>query len=414
MSDQQFDDFLKGKLKSRQYELKPEYWSAAEALLDQEGKARRRPGWWFWVLLMFGLAIGGFASYGIYTWLGTSSASDALFLASYHRPVLESPGCQEVPVTLASAAVEESTSFASNTSGSYHLAETGSGPMRKAAAQRLVADTERVGGPLVESGSSTKEGIIPRLETDTKEGAEQLDLAAVYALKDRSYLLDRRALHQLAVDADGVLGREVRHFFQMEAGFALAPGWQNTGSGYQAYSLSPSLGLGYAYVIRPNLRLQAGIRYQGRGALDSDSTYLNRNFGFGVIDTLSTVAPGRLHSVAIPLRLDLRVGNRHYLQAGLQPSFLLNASGELVESVQNETSASEFSRQNVWGYRQGFQAWDLSLIMGYRYYLGRGIRVGISGQYGLTDQTQATFFQNNQTNRHIEMRLMLEYDLGRW
>lgn len=407
MNDPQFDDFLRKKLESRQHTYQPEYWKAAEALLDAQSPRRRRRRWW-WVLLPLGLLLGLSAWYGWQVKADQERLSQAATLmAEAGLPVWQPPACPDAvsaaPSEVAEVTPQETVLTDKNLASSLRGSVNQRAPLAEGAQVPIRANTS----PEPEQGEDR--GQPSPSASTPEEGAERLDLGAVYALKDRWYRLDRQELRALAVETDGVGGLERRHSWQLELGLALAPGWRNTGLSAQPYSLTPSLGLGYTYALRPGLRLQVGLRYQGRSALGSDSTYLNRRFGFGLIDTLSTVAPQQLHSLALPLRVDLRVWQRHYLQLGVQPSWLLNVSGELIETASDGLAQREFNHESRWGYRQGFQPWDLALLMGYRYYLGQGLRLGLSAQYGLTDQTQAAFFGNERVNRHVEMRVMLEY-----
>jgi len=205
-----------------------------------------------------------------------------------------------------------------------------------------------------------------------------------------------------------------RYALQVEAGLGLSQSWQNVQLSARDPLALPVLGLGLSRTFTPRLRVQVGLRYQRRGGLDSDSTFRLELRGFGRNDTLVTVAPQRLHFLGLPVRLDLRLAGRHYLQVGAQANWLLKTSSRLITQVENDLGRSQVEQTQQGGFRQGFAPWDVQLLMGYRYYLGRGLRLGLSGSYGLRDLTQRSFFNNDATNRAWNLRVMLEYDLARF
>jgi hypothetical protein len=174
------------------------------------------------------------------------------------------------------------------------------------------------------------------------------------------------------------------------------------------------LGVGLSRDLRPGWRIQLGLRYQNRGGLNSDSTYLRQELAFGRRDTFTNIDPRRLHFLGLPVRLDVRLQGRHYLQAGVQPNVLINASGRLTETASDVAGTTVLDQRRTWGYRQGFAPWDVQLLMGYRYYLGRGLRVGLSGSYGLRDLTEPGFFRNDRDHRAWNLRIMLTYNLARF
>ncbi|MEM9984508.1 MAG: outer membrane beta-barrel protein, partial [Bacteroidota bacterium] len=319
----------------------------------------------------------------------------------------------EAPAPLSMVAAENSVASSSLTQSALIPEEsqlnsgTDPGPGNYPTSLGQERDQSKAKGPFKQLSAVLAKETIPT------EGAERLDLGAVYALKDHSAWLEQNDLEHLAVQSDEVGGRPVKHYLDLEAGLSLIQNWNNVSSTERGFHQSPTLGLTYGYAIRPGVRLQTGIRYQSRAGLDSDTTFVNRNFGFGIIDTLSRVSPQRLHQVAIPLLLDIRVHNRHYLRAGLQANLLIDASGRLIRSQATEAGVTEFSNESRWGYRQGFQPWDVNVSVGYHYYLGQGWRVGLTGLYGLRDQTREEFYGNGQINRQVELRVQLSYNLWR-
>ncbi len=421
MSEKQLDDFLKRKLQERQHEMKPGYWAAAQELIDAQADQpkKKRRGWWLLLILLIGSSVG-FGYWLNHRYLEQVAQTPELSLKnkenSYKANSTPTPQAEALnPLSMVTSENKVASSnlirSTSNSNGSSFDAGANHGHGEESIS--MVEEQDQL---------IAKEGPFKKLRAallkDTTlsaqiEGTEKLDLGSVYALKDHSAWLTQNNLEHLAVQSDEVGGRPVRHYLDVEAGLSLIQNWDNVSANASGFHQSPTLGFTYGYALRPGARIQTGIRYQSRAGLDSDTTFVNRNFGFGLIDTLSRVSPQRLHQVAIPLLIDLRVHNRHYLRAGLQANVLLDASGRLIKSQATEAGVTEFSNESRWGYRQGFQPWDVNVSLGYHYYLGRGWRLGLTGLYGLRDQTREEFFGNGQVNRQVELRVQLSYNLWR-
>ncbi|MEZ4824862.1 MAG: outer membrane beta-barrel protein [Bacteroidia bacterium] len=203
-----------------------------------------------------------------------------------------------------------------------------------------------------------------------------------------------------------------RHYLGISLGTGISPGFQNNRTDKADATFSPVVGLRYAYAVTPAIRLQTGILYQGRGGLHADSTYRSTDFSFGAETMATTISPQTLHYLEIPLVADIRLRGRHSLLAGANLSLLLNARSEVRRQLILPFETQDMETTKEWGYTQGFRPMDMSLTAGYRYYLGRGTRVGFQGNYGLRDITEQGFFRNAVMDRNLQFRFILEYDLA--
>ena len=119
----------------------------------------------------------------------------------------------------------------------------------------------------------------------------------------------------------------------------------------------------------------------------------------------------------VPLSLNYQLKNRHYLSLGGYYSKLLGSRGETT--ITNEDSfnlrlarPSESSSVN-WNNPPGLNSKDWGLLLGYSYYLGQGLHLGMDAQYGLQDLTQSDYFDNEEVDHDLQLRIHLTYDLIR-
>jgi len=412
----QLDDLVRRKLAQRHHPPPPGAWEAAEQMLDAQEAApqRRRRGWgWLWLALL--ALVGGLWAWSPWSpsWLVQQASSHASANATSGEsssafPIIETEICPPSSSNLATTAKASNHQPVASAVGLAEKRKHHDTPTASASASSPISTPNR-NLPTQQKPHKNAGGPSP-------EGSEFTDLAAVYALARQNITLPHRELSTLAQVNPELVPQtdEKRYALQVEAGFAVSQSWQNTHLGSSDLVGSPMLGLGISRELRPGLRVQVGLRYQQRGGLNSDSTYRREQRSFGRNDTLIRVDPRRLHFIGIPLRLDMRLTGRHYLQVGAQANWLIETTSRLGTSVVNDQGTSDLSAVRSGGFRQGFAPWDVQLLMGYRYYLGRGLRIGVSGSYGLRDLTEASFFNNDRINRAWNLRLMLEYDLARF
>jgi hypothetical protein len=411
----QWDDLVRRKLAQRHHSPPPGAWQAVEQMLgaQQAAPPRRRRGWG-WLLLALLALVGACWAWNPWAadWSGQQASSHASAQAAPMDasafPVIEVEVCPSAPTdqaAQASASDPKQTASATN----LPAEEIHRDPSLAFTSASSLTATQHDGLPPQEKSIGSSGQPLP-------EGGEVTDLAAVYALARQNITLSHRDLSSLAETMPGLIPAtdERRYALQLEAGLAMSQSWQNTQLGNTDPVSSPLLGLGVSRGLRPGLRIQVGLRYQQRAGLNSDSTYRREQRDFGRNDTLTQIAPRRLHFLGLPLRLDLRLAGRHYLQVGAQANWLLETSSRVNTTVVDDDGSSQLPQARSGGFRQGFAPWDAQLLLGYRYYLGRGLRLGLSGSYGLRDLTEASFFNNDRINRAWNLRLMLEYDLTRF
>lgn len=404
----QVDDFVRRKLARRQHQPPPGAWEEAERLLQaEEGRHRKRPGWLWWGLLGLLLLSGGAWAWWADWRTDTASSSVSSSRLAAHPPAAPT----DFPVV--SAAPCPPTSEAKGGAGA--VPPSAGNPSRSGWVMRGPRPSPQAAASLAAMPSSPpgEASVADATSTDaTSTDSPRGDLSKLYALSRRGYILGVDWPPSTARPQSLPLPQRARRWgWYLEAGSGLSRSWQHVEAISPTWTAMPHLGAGLRYTLRPGWTLLAGLRYHNRGGLDSDSSYLRQELGFGRRDTFTTVEPLRLHFVGLPLRLDIHLAGRHYLQAGAQVNVLLNATTRLTVEAQRREAVSQqdwLDQRRVWGLDQGFAPWDAQLLLGYRYYLGRGLRLGLGGSYGLRDLTDDGFFRNQRDTRDWQVKVTVE------
>ncbi len=205
-----------------------------------------------------------------------------------------------------------------------------------------------------------------------------------------------------------------RHALGITTGSNLSLGLINQGPTRSSIGALPYVGIHYSFDPKPTsplLRLESGVFLMSRNGLSGSRSFRSVNFGFGFEEEIITLTPKALHALEIPLAASFRVRNRHYVTVGASGSYLIEITTQERLQRNDDFGTSTPDKKNVWGYRKGFNKLDAGAQIGYRYYLGRGFSLNLQGYYGLMDLTDNDFWENDQFDRNMQLRLFLRYDL---
>jgi len=390
------DEFLRQQLSDRTYDFKESYWEAASALIEADAR-RRRLWWWLGgigslVLLAGSLWVLWPAQPGQQLQPLPPLALQPALPSPQLEPEIASSGLPRVPVPAENPPVESTSKPAPGTSRDLSASPP---PVSRSTAKHAADSSSS--SPAAATGEPVAAGS-PRARQEW---------GAIHALPPWRWpwqQLRRQAASRYEVPEQRGPGR---HSLSLTLGGAYNPSWQAGENG----GFHPLAGWQYHFRLNRQLRLQVGLLYQGRGGLGLDSTFQSVDYGFGA--TVETVrrSPRQLHFLELPLTLEWRLQNRHYLEVGAYVAGLLDVSGQQSRVLSESLAASTEQTVRGFGFRQGLQRWDYGLALGYQYYLGEGLRLGASGRYGLRDLSDDTFYQAGRFDRNLQFRLTLSYDL---
>lgn len=448
MSDfKHIDDLLKERLQNRSYVFKEAYWEAAEQLIIANQQKRRR-GWIFW---LFGALLATVVGLPILLWQASDTPASDSAQASVtteipfsENPVLSSPNADEKVMKL----------IPSNSLSGKNLIEKSdksiSQNKKKSPADvkgvKTTSFTQSINAKIfsnqgvqpTSSFESSLSNVTPEAITrgmnisgpsidiplDLTTGLKEAEPVSINTFSEKETIYGAFAAMEnqpFSLSAGMNIPRAPfftpssriyrRNSIRIIAGSDLAVGLQNTEAQAAPVSTNPVIGIQYGYRLNSSLTVHTGISYRSRGGLNSDSTYNSVEYRFGLETDATTISPQKLHYAEVPLYLEARFGGRHYLQAGLNSSWLVNSSSIVKKQRIEPFGTVDKGEEQAWGYTQGFRSYDPQLLVGYHFYLTRGIKVGVQGLYGLRDVTENDFFLNNTYDRNLQLRLSLTYHL---
>lgn len=384
------DQFLKEKLSERSFDYQDSYWEAASQLIGHD--KRRRRGWIFWMLA--GLMI---LPVGILSWSTLRLASDqsALWAEVDWNSNWEFPDSCLMAVQKMSAEAdilekEVQTFQREQDVHSSHLTSLYQGRAIDRTPQRI--SSQELYNQLNHPGTNVITSADPEI--------------SLLAMKMRQFRILPFLLSPKAPKEAGDWKR-FRHQISVRFGTQLAPAWR--GGAVTQPGISPVAGLEYRFALTPTVRLRTGLFYRQRGGLNRDTTFTSVAFGFGREESSTTLDNRSLHFVSIPLTTEIEVGPRTGISLGLEASYLTGVRTAVSSQAANGTSTLS---ETTWGYPQGYQRWDLALQGGMHHYLGQGLRIGTTASYGLKDLTLNDYFSQGLTDRQINVRLWMSYDLS--
>lgn len=413
------DDYLTSRLANRVHAFNPAHWEQAEALIaEQERQKRRRFLIWFWFglgslpILLMGMGIMMYPM----EWKRMLNPPQQI---AQHLLLIEDD-CEEkaeiapfVPPETKELIRKKETKIAENKKAGI-----------KRSNKKNRGSKDAVGPPVAKSESvlsamNRRQGLKSELGEDAplikdqplvKRSFGNKFLAAVLGLEDRPADIPTY-LNYGGVGVENLLNPNggVKHRIRFLMGGQMSADFGQTGK----VNFHPLFGGQYAYQLTPKLALSTAVQYTGRAGLNADSIFTRRDFGFGFEEERILRSPQRLHQLEIPLGIELRLKNRHYLTAGAFTSLMLDVSGKEALSVATEEGENLLGEEQVWGLRQGFRRMDAGAYVGYKAYLGKGLFLGANVVVGGRDLTGNSFYQNKRFDRHLGLRLSLSQDLWR-
>lgn len=384
------DQFLKDKLSERSFSYQDSYWEAASQLIGHD--RRRRRGWIFWVLgglMILPIGILGWSTFFL------ASDSTALWAQSDWNSNWEFPDTCLMTSHLVSATYLTGASTDQNPASiqeipvsRYPSANNGGEALEMP--QRI--SSQELYNQLNQTAGTFEATAEPEIE--------------LLAMRVRKFQLLPFLFTPKAPKEAGDWKR-FRHVLSARVGTQLAPAWR--GGATTQPGLAPLLGVEYRYALTPTVRVRTGVLYRQRAGLNRDTTFTSVSFGFGREESSTTLENRSLHFVSLPVSAEFEVGARTGISLGAEASYLLGVRTDVLSVNELGTSASS---ETSWRYPQGYQRWDLAVQAGMHHYLGQGLRIGTSASYGLRDLTLNEYFSQGLTDRQINVRLWLSYDLA--
>ena len=457
MSDKKFDELLRNKLNQREFEWDGAYWESAQELIAAQEKGKKRRGFWLWI--MAGLLLMSAGAYFIYergenrsmvdgpqSIAKQSTANSQKLIANSQKPIarksmVDGPQSIVKPPTVNSqkpiarkSMVDGPQSIVKpptvNSQKPIARKSMVDGPQSivkppTANSQKPIARKSMVDGPqsIVKPPTANSQKLIVNSQ---KPIANSQQLAInflqipygmhnIAALDSQNIYLKAPELLISPIFSPSSSVKMPRHQLSFRAGVLATNTIGKSEQILSPWTKATDLSIRYSYRLATRISLYGGLGYQARAKLSLDSTYRSLEYNFGVSIFETNIDPQSLHLLTIPMGITFDLKGRHQIHAGLEFAQLINVNSIVTQmnyNAQGELIAMNSSRS--WGYLQGLRKMDTRAILGYSFFLGRRISLGLEAQYGLRDLTDDAFFRNADFDRNLQLRGILQYDLGRW
>ena len=193
--------------------------------------------------------------------------------------------------------------------------------------------------------------------------------------------------------------------FGFIGGISINPSLVQTGS--SSISGCEFLGITYQRYLKGGLSLKADLLYAPRTEINSVKYYDQKTYGFGSIKEQTKVESQRLVFIELPVMLNYNMGN-HNLMGGASMSYLVTGLHKVSTEYTSQTESSVEDKME-WGYTNGFNNVDFSLVAGYEYSIKSRWNIGMRVNYGLLDVTNNDYFQNDSFDNNMQLRVYLKY-----
>lgn len=175
-------------------------------------------------------------------------------------------------------------------------------------------------------------------------------------------------------------------------------------------NISPTAGLRLKYFIHKNIAVQLyGNYFTSNGfSIIKETQQIQYGLGFEEVTNRLTTTTLQYAEVGTGLLVPIK---RHEIFAGIGYARLLKATGTLEKIERNSVNAKAMlvESQSVGAYQEGLQKSDVTISVGYGYYLTRNLQVRLSGVWGLKDITDNSFLGNSQIDKNKQIRLGLAW-----
>lgn len=161
----------------------------------------------------------------------------------------------------------------------------------------------------------------------------------------------------------------------------------------------------------PNIQTSIGLNYWERGALNSFIQADSVVYGFGATTYSNNVTVQRVQYLEVPINVAFQL-KKGQVFTGLQLHYMLNATGQLQQTVSDAFQQQTAAAISQKGYQSVFRKLDMSVALGYEYPIATNFLLGGQLQTGLLDVTSNDVFNNSVIDRNTQFRIFIRYELG--
>src|SRR5687768_8444921 len=162
-------------------------------------------------------------------------------------------------------------------------------------------------------------------------------------------------------------------------------------------NFAPLIGIEYTHRFSQRWLIGMGAWYSPQGGYKLKDTSTQETFFFDHVVSQQAIHIHRLHKLYFPLSIYYKLSNAHVMGIGIQPSYLLNTTGNYIEIHHSTTSNSRSEDTNVNGYIDGIKPVTFAMHVAYKYKLSKSLDFGVRLSHELTSAYESEYFYGINT-----------------
>ena len=175
-------------------------------------------------------------------------------------------------------------------------------------------------------------------------------------------------------------------------------------------NIAPLIGLEYTFHLTSRWSVGLGAWYSPQGGFSLKDTATQETYFFDHVVSQQAIHIDRLHKLYFPLSIYYKLSNAHLMGIGIQPSYLLNTTGNYIEIQHTTTSNSRSEDTNVNGYMDGIKPVTLAMHVVYKYKLSKRLDIGLRLSHELTSAFEREYFYGVNTKPSWGLQALLHFN----
>ena len=175
-------------------------------------------------------------------------------------------------------------------------------------------------------------------------------------------------------------------------------------------NIAPLIVLEYTFHLASRLSVGLGAWYSPQGGFSLKDTATQETYFFDHVVSQQAIHIDRLHKLYFPLSIYYKLSNAHLMGIGIQPSYLLNTTGNYIEIQHTTTSNSRSEDTNVKGYMDGIKPVTLAMHVTYKYKLSKRLDMGLRLSHELTSAFEREYFYGVNTKPSWGLQALLHFN----
>jgi hypothetical protein len=181
-----------------------------------------------------------------------------------------------------------------------------------------------------------------------------------------------------------------------------------------AGSLNPIQGIELMKPITLNWSVGTGLYYTYINIKHNNAVktiVTNTTYDFGYASDVVQIKTNDLHYIVVPVFVQRSINEKNSVVMGVNNYMLFTVSNNYSTYKESYGSKLNVHSNNTFGYSNGFNPYDIGLLLGYRRLLFNNISIGVYMNYGLMNINKKNYYNENIVDKNVSGQMLLTYRL---